>query len=401
MKEIILLKSGEIALKGLNRHTFEDVMMANMRRRIADLGTFKIKKSQSTIYVTPESDDADMSAVLGRLQTVFGVSALTIAAVVKKDFDDIAENAVIYLKENLQRARTFKVNAKRSDKSFPMNSPEICCELGGILLDAYPHLIVDVINPDVTVTVEIRETAAYIHVDQLAGAGGIPVGTGGRAALLLSGGIDSPVAGYMMAKRGLELVAVHFASPPYTSDRARQKVISLGEKMLPYTGKIRLFVVPFTELQELIRDRCPEEYFTLLMRRCMMRIAEAIALREDCGGLITGESMGQVASQTLQALGCTDIVTTLPILRPLIGMDKEEIVRIARKIDTFETSILPYEDCCTVFTPKHPKTKPTMRAVAAIEAEMTIPEEMLDAAVANAELTVLSPNYGGKNAVVK
>lgn len=394
MKEIILLKSGEIVLKGLNRHVFEDMMIKNMRRRIADLGSFKIKKSQSTIYVIPESDDIDMSLTLARLQTVFGISALTIAAVVNKDFEDISENAVIYLKENLDRARTFKVNAKRSDKNFPMNSPEICCELGGILLDAYPHLRVDVNHPDVTVTVEVRETAAYIHVDQLPGAGGIPVGSGGRAALLLSGGIDSPVAGYMMAKRGLELVAVHFASPPYTSERARQKVVTLGEHMLPYTGKIRLFVVPFTELQELIRDRCPEDCFTLLMRRCMMRIAEAIALREDCGGLITGESMGQVASQTLQALGCTDTVTTLPVLRPLIGMDKEEIVRIARRIDTFETSILPYEDCCTVFTPKHPKTKPRMEVIAAIEREMAIPQELLDSAAENAELCVLSARYG-------
>lgn len=393
MKEIVLIKVGEIALKGLNRHIFEDAMIKNMRRRIADLGEFYIHKSQSTIYVEPKDEDIDMPLLISRLQTVFGIAALTPAGVVPKVFDEIAHIAPEYLRETLERAATFKVEARRSDKTFAMKSPELCSELGGVLLEAFPHLRVDVQHPDVTVMVEIRETAAYLHVNQLPGAGGIPVGTGGKAALLLSGGIDSPVAGYMMAKRGLELVAVHFASPPYTSDRARQKVISLGEKLLPYAGKIRLYIVPFTQLQELIRQRCVEDYFTILMRRVMMRIAERIAIQEGCGGLITGESVGQVASQTLQALACTDIVTRLPVLRPLIGMDKEEIVRISRKIDTFETSILPYEDCCTVFTPKHPKTKPRPQIVENQERELELPPELINQAVEEAELIVLSPSY--------
>ena len=257
-------------------------------------------------------------------------------------------------------------------------------------MDAFPHLRVDLHNPDCRVTVEIREKGAYIHGPQLPGAGGIPVGCGGRAALLLSGGIDSPVAGYRMARRGLEIIAVHFAAPPYTSDRARQKVVSLAQKLVPYTGRIRLFVVPFTKIQEYLRDKGPEEYFTILMRRCMMRIAEQIALREDCGGLITGESVGQVASQTLQALACTDCVTTLPVLRPLIGMDKNEIIETARKIDTFDTSILPYEDCCTVFTPRHPRTRPKPDAVAAVEARVGLPQALLDEAVFDAQLEVIS-----------
>lgn len=399
MKEIILVKSGEIALKGLNRYAFENVMIKNMNRRISDLGRFDIKKSQSTIYVEARNEDVDMQEVLTRLKTVFGIAALTPACVVEKDFAVICEAAKEYLSEALDSVRTFKVNAKRADKKFPMQSPEICRELGAVLLDAFPHLKVDVQNPDVTVTVEVREVAAYIHVDQLPGAGGIPVGTGGKVALLLSGGIDSPVAGYMMAKRGLEVMSVHFASPPYTSERAKQKVITLAEKVLPYTGRMKLFVVPFTEVQEAIRNACPEEYFTILMRRFMMRIAETLASNEGCGGLVTGESLGQVASQTLQALGCTDIVTTLPVLRPLIGMDKEEIVRISRKIDTFETSILPYEDCCTVFTPKHPKTKPNMQTVAEIETAMNISSELIEKAIKEVEIIELSPSnrYGIKD----
>ena len=390
MKEIVLLKCGELVLKGLNRNSFEDTMIKNIRRRLESLGKFHIWKSQSTVYVEPLTQGIQMEEAVARLQTVFGIAALCPALVVPKDWQAICAAAPDYLAGSLAGARTLKVNAKRSDKSFPMKSPEICRELGGLLLSRFPHLRVDVNNPQVTVTVEVREKDAYIHRDQLPGAGGIPVGTGGRAALLLSGGIDSPVAGYMMAKRGLELIAVHFASPPYTSERARQKVLSLGEKLLPYTGRIRLFVVPFTEIQERLRERCPEEYFTLLMRRAMMRIAEAIALEENCQGLITGESVGQVASQTIQAIGVTDCVTTLPVLRPAIGLDKSEIVAIARKIDTFEISILPYEDCCTVFTPRHPRTRPKVAEVARIEEEAALPPELFDEAIRNAELVVLS-----------
>ena len=390
MKEIVLLKCGELVLKGLNRNSFEDTMIKNIRRRLESLGKFHIWKSQSTVYVEPLTQGIQMEEAVARLQTVFGIAALCPALVVPKDWAAICAAAPDYLAEDLAGAKTFKVNAKRSDKAFPMKSPEICRELGGLLLSRFPHLKVDVEDPDVLVTVEVREKDAYVHKRQLPGAGGIPVGTGGKAALLLSGGIDSPVAGYMMAKRGLELIAVHFASPPYTSERARQKVISLGEKLLPYTGRIKLFIVPFTQLQEQLRDRCPEEYFTLLMRRAMMRIAEAIALEENCQGLITGESVGQVASQTIQAIGVTDCVTTLPVLRPAIGLDKSEIVAIARKIDTFEISILPYEDCCTVFTPRHPKTRPSLEEIQAAEAALDIPA-LMKQAVDGIERIVMEP----------
>ena len=388
MKEFILIKNGEIVLKGLNKGRFEDALIKNARRRLEPLGRFTFRKAQSTIYVIPPEGEVDLDEAVARLQTVFGIARLCRARVVEKDFEDIKAKAVEYLAKRLRTASTFKVEAKRSDKSFPMNSPQICRELGGVLLSHFPHLRVDVENPEVTVMVEIREFAAFIHVDQLPGAGGIPVGTGGKGALLLSGGIDSPVAGYMMAKRGLELIAVHFASPPYTSDRARHKVELLARKLTPYCGRIPLFVVPFTQIQEAIRDHCPEDFFTLVMRRCMMRIAEAIALKEGCGGLITGESLGQVASQTLMALACTDQVTRLPILRPAIGLDKEEIVQIARKIDTFDTSILPYEDCCTVFTPRHPKTKPKVADLETIEGRMPGLAEMLDQAAREAELVI-------------
>ena len=389
MNEIILLKSGEIALKGLNRSTFEDIMAKNARRRLQPLGEFKIWHAQSTTYVQPLTEGVDMDEAVRRLQTVFGIVAVTKSCVVEKDFSVICPAAAEYFAPQLSAARTFKVEAKRSDKSFPMKSPEISRELGGYLLSRFHHLKVKVEQPEITITVEIREQGAYIHANQLPGAGGIPVGTGGRAMLLLSGGIDSPVAGYMMAKRGREIAAVHFASPPNTSVRARQKVLDLAQELTPYTGRIRLFVVPFTKLQELLRERCPEDYFTILMRRYMMRVAEQIALREDCGALITGESLGQVASQTMQAIGCTDLACRLPVLRPCIGMDKEEIVRISRKIETFETSILPYEDCCTVFTPRHPKTKPTVAAVEAIEAEMAIPEELVAEAAEQAALVII------------
>lgn len=367
MKELILLKCGELALKGLNRHTFEDVLVKNCRRRIEPLGTFEFYKAQSAIYIEPRGTDVDLDEAVERLTRVFGVAALTRSAVVEKNFDAIRAQAPSYLAGALETANTFKVEAKRSDKSFPMKSPELCTELGAVLLEAFPHLTVDVHQPDVTVYVEIRERGAYLHTDQIRGAGGLPVGTSGRAMLLISGGIDSPVAGYMMGKRGLEIAAVHFVSPPYTSAHALEKVRTLCKKMAAWCGRVRLFVVPFTETQLAIRDRCPEDVFTIIMRRCMMKIAERLARENGCGALITGESVAQVASQTLDAIACTDAACTMPVLRPVIGMDKDEIVKIAYKIDTFETSILPYEDCCTVFTPKHPKTKPRLGYV--LEAE--------------------------------
>ncbi len=388
MKELILIKNGEIALKGLNRGSFENTLIQNAKRRIASAGRFKFYKAQSTIYVEPMDEEADLDEALNRLTKVFGIAALCRACIVEKNFEDIQEKAVAYFKEDLLDAKTFKVEAKRSDKSFPMKSPELCSELGGVLLDAYPHLQVDVHNPDVTVVVEIRDFAGYIHCKQIPGAGGIPVGTGGRAALLISGGIDSPVAGYMMSKRGLELIGIHFVSPPYTSERALLKVKTLLEKMSAYCGRITMFVVPFTKIQEEIGKNCPEELFTLIMRRFMMKIAQQIAKKENCSALITGESLGQVASQTVQAIACTDAVCQMPVFRPVIGMDKEEIVEIARKIDTFETSILPYEDCCTVFTPKHPRTKPKLKLLEEAEQKLDV-EALSQEAIDGTEIVII------------
>ena len=380
MDELILLKCGEIALKGLNRGSFEDMLIKNARRALYKVGDFKFFKAQSTIYAQP-AEKCDLDLALNKLSRVFGVAALCRACIVEKDFDAIKKSSALYMADELRAASTFKVNAKRSDKQFPMKSPEICSELGGYLLECFPHLKVDVNNPEVTVVVEIRDFAAYIHTDQIPGAGGIPVGSGGRAALLISGGIDSPVAGYMMSKRGIKLIGIHFASPPYTSERALEKVKALCGKMSAYCGRIELFVVPFTKIQEEISRQCPEDYFTLVMRRFMMEIAERIAVREECCALVTGESVGQVASQTLAALACTEaVVKNLTVLRPVIGMDKEEIIAISRRIDTFETSILPYEDCCTVFTPKHPKTKPKLDHFAKVESKLDR-ESLMDQAI--------------------
>ena len=390
MKELILIKNGEIALKGLNRTTFEDVLLKNIRRKLADLGKFRCYKAQSTMYIEPQEDGIDLDEAVDRVRKVFGIAALTRACIVEKDFEDIKAKTVEYLKETLSEASTFKVEAKRSDKTFPMNTPQICTELGGYLLEQFPGLTVDVHNPQVTIMVEIRDFAAYIHAGQIEGAGGMPVSTSGRAMLLVSGGIDSPVAGYMMAKRGMEVLAVHFVSPPYTSERAKLKVITLCEKMSAYCGRMQLFIVPFTKMQEAIRDNCPEELFTVIMRRMMMKIAEKLAQRSDCAALITGESLAQVASQTVQAVACTDVACQMPVLRPLIGMDKEEIIRIARKIDTFETSILPYEDCCTVFTPKHPRTRPKLAMVEEAEAAFDF-APMLEEAVEGAERLRIDP----------
>ncbi len=363
MKEIILIKNGELALKGLNRSNFEDVLIKNMRRHLKELGTFTFTKSQSTIMVEADDEGVDLEDAVDRLSRVFGIAALSRACTCEKDFECIKKTACEYLEEELEDAKTFKVEAKRSDKKFPMKSPEISRELGGYILSRFNHLKVDVHNPDIIVTVEVRDNYAFVRGNNIKGAGGMPTGTSGRAAILISGGIDSPVAAYMMAKRGIELCAVHFASPPYTSELAEMKVMELLKKVARYSGVIATFVVPFTKIQEAIRDNCPEEYFTIIMRRVMMMISERIANEQRCSALITGESVGQVASQTIYALGCTDCAVQIPVFRPCIGMDKEEIIAISRKIDTFETSIQPYEDCCTVFTPKHPNTKPELENV--------------------------------------
>lgn len=388
MKEIILIKNGELALKGLNRMTFEDILIKNIRRKIGKLGDFSVRKAQSTIYIEPRREDFPFGEALEEMKKVFGIAAFSRALTVEKDMDAILDAAPDYLSERLKNAKTFKVESKRADKRFPLTSPEISRELGGKLLSRFPHLKVDVHNPEVLVMVEIRDYGAYIHGEQLKGAGGMPVGSGGRAAVLISGGIDSPVAAYMMAKRGLELNAIHFASPPYTSPRAELKVMQLLKKVANYSNAIRVGVVPFTEIQELIGQHCPEEYFTLIMRRFMMRISERLAKERNCGALITGESVGQVASQTLLALGVTDAVVNMPVLRPVIGMDKDEIIEISRKIDTFEISIEPYEDCCTVFTPKHPKTRPNIELVEQAESALDI-EALVNAAVEGTEFKII------------
>lgn len=367
--EVIMAKYGEIALKGLNKSSFENLLIRNIKRRLANAGNFEVTRRQSTIYIEPLDDKADLDLAVKKVCNVFGIAAVQRSGVFPKDINQIVKQGVPYLKDALSKVRSFKVEAKRADKSFPLTSPEIQQELGGALSDAYPHLITDLHSPDITVMVEIRDKGAYVNAQKIQAVGGMPVGSNGEALLLLSGGIDSPVAAYMMAKRGLRVDAIHFQSPPYTSERALMKVETLCEKLTEYCGDIRFYCVPFTEIQEALRDNCDGDYFTVIMRRLMLRIANNICRKKRCGALITGESVGQVASQTLSAIRCTDKAADFPVLRPLVGMDKKEIVEIARKIDTFETSILPYEDCCTVFTPKHPKTKPLLRDVEAEEAK--------------------------------
>ncbi len=390
MKEIILLKNGELALKGLNRHTFENQLVKNMKQRLHDLGKIRYVQSQSTIMVEPIDERVDLDEAFRRLKKIFGIAGLSRCAAVEKNMDAILPAACEYLRDELLFAKTFKVEAKRSDKKFPFNSPQICMELGGYILSKYHHLKVDVHNPDLIVNVEVRDSYAYIHGNQHKGAGGMPVGSAGQAAILISGGIDSPVAAWMMAKRGLRLYAIHFASPPYTSQRAEMKVHSLLRQVSKYSGDIPLCVVPFTHIQEEIKDNCPEDLFTIIMRRFMMRCAETIAKDQGCGALITGESVGQVASQTMQAIACTEaVVEELPLFRPLIGMDKDEVIEISRKIDTFETSILPYEDCCTVFTPKHPRTRPQLHVVEEAENALDV-EALVEEALSNLKFINIS-----------
>ena len=390
MKEIVLIKLGEMVLKGLNRRTFEDVLIKNIKYRLRSLGQFDIKIAQSTISVIPLSDDIDLDDVCERIGEVFGIVTYSRACVCEKDFDEILEKAPVYAADALADAKTFKVESKRSDKRFPYKSPEISAQVGGKILSAFPRLKVDVKNPDVTVTVEVRDYNAYIRCGVMRGQGGMPVGTSGLATVLISGGIDSPVAAYMMAKRGLKLNAVHFESPPYTSERARLKVERLLKQVSRYAGSIEMHTVPLTTIQETIRDRCPEELFTILLRRVMMKISSRIAESTGSGALITGESLGQVASQTMAALGCTDAAASKIVLRPLIGMDKQEIINISRRINTFETSIEPYEDCCTVFTPKHPRTKPVLRFVEIAEKEAQL-DDMIEQAIADTTVKTIAP----------
>ena len=384
MNDIILLKLGEIVLKGLNRKSFEQKLMSNVRRRLEPIGKFRVYCLQSTVYVEAQEDGADMDAAFEALKKVFGVIKLSRAAACEKDKDAIAKLAIEYLREDMERVRSFKVESKRSDKSFPMTSIELSQYVGGLLAEAYPNVQVDVHEPELTVHLEVRDLAAYVHATPVPGAGGMPVGSNGIAVTLLSGGIDSPVSTYMIAKRGVRLIPVHFFSFPYTSQQAKDKVVELGRQLTEYCGRMTLEVVPFTHIQEEIRDKCPEEYFTLIMRRFMMRIAKRIADANGAKAVVTGENLGQVASQTMEAMASTQAVIDMPVLQPLIGMDKEEIVTLARKIGTFETSILPYEDCCTVFTPRHPRTHPKLKEVEAAENALDI-EALVDEAVKGIE----------------
>lgn len=370
MKEVILCKYGEIVLKGNNRSQFEALLLRELKRRAALFGHFDIHYMQSTVYVEPVDDEATLhfDEFYESCKKIFGFVGLCRAVACEKNLDAICQTAKAYLPEKLMGAKTFRCEAKRSDKRFPLGSPELAGEVGGAILEVLPELKVDLKNPDVTVRIEVRDHAAYIHAGQDAGAGGMPVGSAGRGLLLLSGGIDSPVAGWMMMKRGMTIDALHFESFPYTSEAARDKVFTLAEEIAAYGGRLRVHVISLTHIQEVLRDTCEEDYFTLLLRRFMMRLANLCARENGCEVLVTGESLGQVASQTMKAMCVTEDAAELPIFRPCIGMDKEEIIRIARRIGTFDTSILPYEDCCTVFTPRHPRTQPELDKVKAQEA---------------------------------
>ncbi|MCI8525871.1 MAG: tRNA 4-thiouridine(8) synthase ThiI [Oscillospiraceae bacterium] len=384
MNEMFLLKLGEIVLKGLNRHAFENKLKSNIARRMRPYGSFDVHIAQSTVYVEPNGPESDVDGAWEACHTIFGLASICRCRPCEKTADAIFAAVQDYLGDDLNAAESFKVESKRADKRFPMTSIQLSQEIGGRIHEAFPHLTVDVHHPAYTVYVEVREQAAYVHGPAEPGAGGLPTGMGGRAACLLSGGIDSPVAGYMIAKRGVELECVHFFSYPYTSELARDKVLELARLMTRYCGRMTVDIVGFTEIQEAIRDHCPEAYFTIIMRRFMMRIASRVAKDHGCQCLITGENLGQVASQTMEAMAVTGAAAELPVFHPLIGMDKEEIVSIARRIGTLETSILPYEDCCTVFTPKHPKTRPVLSEAEAAEAALDV-EGLIARAIENTE----------------
>ena len=392
MQNIILLKVGETILKGLNRRYFEQTLETNVKRALKPFGEFRVYTAQSTVYAEPRGE-TDMDGALRAARRVFGIVSVAVAAACDKDRDAIAKTAISYLAGEMRTAGSFKVESKRADKKFPLTSIELSQYVGGELADAFPQIAVDVHDPGLTVNVEVRDYAAYVHAGGMPGAGGMPYGSNGRAVTLLSGGIDSPVSSYMIAKRGVKLIPVHFFSFPYTGELAKEKVIKLTELLCRSCGRLTLEAVPFTKIQEEIRKNCPEEYFTLIMRRFMMRISQKIALSNGCAALVTGENLGQVASQTMEAMACTEAVTSLPVLRPLVGMDKEDIIRMARAIGTYDTSILPYEDCCTVFTPRHPKTKPRLEDVE--RAEMGLDTAALvDGALCNTERIQI--NAGGE-----
>ena len=391
MKEVILCKYGEVILKGANRSDFEAKMLKQLRQRARRIGNYSVYYSQSTVYIEPLDEDAidAIDDMYDQAKHVFGFVGVSKAVACEKNIDTIISVAKEIMPERLRGYKTFKVEAKRSDKRFPMTSPEIAGEVGGAILSCVPKIKVDVREPEVVVRVEIRDKEAFVHAGQEKGAGGIPYGTSGRGLLLLSGGIDSPVAGFMMAKRGVQLEAVHFESFPYTSERAKEKVLELAKVLCDYTMRIRVHIISLTEIQELLRDNCDEDYFTLLLRRYMMALSLRLAHDYDCEALITGESLGQVASQTMKAISVVNEMADIPVYRPLIGMDKGEIIEISRKIGAFETSILPYEDCCTVFTPRHPKTRPELDAVLAEQNRLNF-DELVERAYATRQKVVVT-----------
>ena len=383
MDDMILMKQGEIVLKGLNRRKFESCLIGNIRRRLEPFGKFRVYAVQSAIYAEPQGE-CDMDGAYAAAKNIFGIVSLSRAVACAKDKDAMFETARRYLAPAFAKARTFKVESKRSDKSFPMTSIELSQYVGGLLAEAFPDVGVDVHSPDLTVSLEVRDYAAYVHGTPEPGAGGMPVGANGKVISLLSGGIDSPVSTYLAAKRGVAVLPFHFFSFPYTSELAKQKVVELGHILTRYCGRMTLAVVPFTRIQEEIREKCREEYFTLIMRRFMMRIAQRLADDNRCGAIITGENLGQVASQTMEAMGVTEKCCSVPVLRPLICHDKKEIVELAVKIGTFDTSILPYEDCCTVFTPRHPCTRPRLSEIEECEKALDT-DALVEEAVMNTE----------------
>lgn len=389
-----LIKYGEIGLKGKNRHLFEEALVRQIRRTLKKQdGEFEVTKEQGRVYIECLTD-YEYDEVVAALQYVFGIVGICpVVHVEDKEFAHLAKQAVSYMQEMYgDEKKTFKVHARRAYKNYPMDSMEINSELGGLILDAMPNMSVDVHDPQIVLNVEIRQKA-YIYSEIIPGPGGMPVGTSGKGMLLLSGGIDSPVAGYMIAKRGVKIDAVYFHAPPYTSERAKQKVIDLARQVSRYAGPVYLHVVNFTEIQMYIYEKCPHDELTILMRRYMMRIAEHFANETGCLGLITGESIGQVASQTMHSLLCTNEVCFLPVFRPLIGMDKQEIVEISERIGTYETSILPYEDCCTTFVAKHPVTKPNLKVIKRSEQNLNEKiDEMVEEAIRTTEVLVVDCN---------
>ena len=390
MYKAFLIKYAEIAIKGKNRYIFEDALVDQIRYQLRNVeGIFKVVKEMGRIFVYPQGD-FDYEEAVEAMKRVFGIYGICPAVVLEdQGFEQLSKDVADYVKKVYgEKSLTFKVNTRRNKKTYPMQSMEVSSELGSVILDACPNMKVDVHNPQVTVNVEIRNKI-YLYSENIPGPGGMPLGTNGRAMLLLSGGIDSPVAGYMIAKRGVTIDAVYFHAPPYTSERAKQKVIDLAKLVSRYAGPIRLHIVNFTDIQLYIYDKCPHEELTIIMRRYMMKIAEEFAKKDDCLALVTGESIGQVASQTIHSLAATNEVCTMPVFRPLIGFDKQEIVDVALKIQTYETSILPYEDCCTIFVAKHPVTKPNIQVIKKSEERLQEKiEDMLKEAVETAE-TVL------------